>query len=148
MGSKQFSGALRSQHMLAHDELHLQYPQFLTIRWSSLGERASVTYGPFLPFSDTSPHGRYSFVSNSPWLSDIYILKSTSQSTSDVIINVLDDVPPTMVVLLKLGSTQSGISPQGFVSHIVEKQWFLMIPKTFQTITSRFANDQPSCSRR
>lgn len=70
MGAKQVSDALRVQHLLRYDELHLQYLDFLAVRrldgW--LGRK----YGAFLPFDNTSPKGPHGFVPNSVWLRDMY----------------------------------------------------------------------------
>jgi len=70
MGSKQFSDALRVQHLLKHDERHLQYLQYLMRHALSgwVGEK----YETFLPFDDTSLDGPHGFVPSSQWLRDMY----------------------------------------------------------------------------
>ena len=70
MGSKQFSDALRVQHLLRHDEQHLQYLQFLAAR--HLDGWRGEKYEAFLPFDDVSPNGPHGFVPSSQWLSDVY----------------------------------------------------------------------------
>ncbi|EKM74042.1 hypothetical protein AGABI1DRAFT_16655, partial [Agaricus bisporus var. burnettii JB137-S8] len=72
MGSKQFSDALRVQHVLAYDDLHLRYLEFLARRQFTLGDLLGRKYETFLPFDDRSPKGRHGFVPSSPWLRDVY----------------------------------------------------------------------------
>lgn len=72
MGPKQFSDALRVQHVLAHDELELQYLTFLAPRRLSLDRWWGQKYDSFLPFDNTSPTGRHGFVPSSQWLHDVY----------------------------------------------------------------------------
>lgn len=70
MGAKRFSDALRVQHLLHYDELHLQYLEFLVSR--SMDRYMAVKYKSFLPFDDTSPHGPHGFVPSAPYLRDLY----------------------------------------------------------------------------
>ena len=72
MGSKQFSDALRVQHLLAHDNLHLQYLNHLALRKSSLDKWIGEKYEAFLPFDDVSPRGRHGYIPSSQWLRDMY----------------------------------------------------------------------------
>ncbi|KAF8056942.1 hypothetical protein FPV67DRAFT_1637573 [Lyophyllum atratum] len=71
MGAKQFSDALRIQHLQRYDELHLQYLH-------SLAQRRGVSmwrgqkFKSFLPFEDTSPDGLHAFIPSSQWLRDMY----------------------------------------------------------------------------
>jgi hypothetical protein len=70
IGAKQFSDALRIQHLEAYDELNLQYLNYLARRRSisSLGEKYEV----FLPYNDYSSKGPHGFVLSSQWLRDMY----------------------------------------------------------------------------
>jgi len=70
MGSKQFSDALRVQHLLRHDEQHLQYLQHLAAQ--ALDGYVGKKYDDFLPFDDTSNHGPHGYVPSSQWLRDMY----------------------------------------------------------------------------
>jgi hypothetical protein len=72
MGSQQFSDAVRVQHLLAHDHLHLQYLQHLALRRSSLDKWTGERYEAFLPFDDSSPRGRHGFTPSSQWCHDMY----------------------------------------------------------------------------
>jgi hypothetical protein len=72
MGSKQFSDALRVQHLLSHDNLHLQYLNHLALRKSSLDSWIGEKYEAFLPFDDVSPRGRHGYIPSSQWLRDMY----------------------------------------------------------------------------
>ncbi|XP_006454867.1 hypothetical protein AGABI2DRAFT_148226 [Agaricus bisporus var. bisporus H97] len=72
MGSKQFSDALRVQHVLAYDDLHLRYLEFFARRQFTLGDLLGRKYETFLPFDDRSPKGQHGFVPSSPWLCDVY----------------------------------------------------------------------------
>jgi hypothetical protein len=74
MGSKQFSDALRVQHVLTHDNLHLQYLHYLAELHTrgGLGTWAGIKYESFLPFDDKGPRGRHGFVPSSGWLRDMY----------------------------------------------------------------------------
>ena len=68
MGSKQFSDALRVQHLLQHDEQHLQYLQHLAAQ--ALDGYVGKKYDDFLPFDDMSNHGPHGYVPSSQWLRD------------------------------------------------------------------------------
>ena len=57
MGSKQISDAVRTQHLLNHDLLHLQYLQHLALRKSSLDSWTGRKYEAFLSFDDAGPRG-------------------------------------------------------------------------------------------
>ena len=72
MGSKQFSDALRVQHLLAHDNLHLQYLNHLALRKSSLDSWIGGKYEAFLPFDDVSPRCRHEYIPSSQWLRNMY----------------------------------------------------------------------------
>lgn len=72
MGSKQFADALRVQHVLSYDNLHLQYLEFLARRRFTLGDWLGKKYESFLPFDDRTSKGRHGFVPSSPWLRDVY----------------------------------------------------------------------------
>ncbi|KAF6764006.1 hypothetical protein DFP72DRAFT_956173 [Ephemerocybe angulata] len=71
MGSKQFSDAVRVQHLLRHDELHLTYLDFIAHR-SVLSSWMGQQYESFLPFDDTSPYGPHGFVPSAQWFRDMY----------------------------------------------------------------------------
>jgi hypothetical protein len=70
MGAKQFSDALRVQHLLKYDELHLQYLHELASR--SLDGWRGQKYERFLAFDNTSPQGPHGFVPGAQWLKDMY----------------------------------------------------------------------------
>jgi hypothetical protein len=72
MGSKQFSDALRVQHLLAHDNLQLQYLNHLALRKSSLDSWTGEKYEAFLPFDDVSLRGRHGYIPSSQWLREMY----------------------------------------------------------------------------
>lgn len=61
MGAKQFSDALRVQHLLRYDLIQLQYLRYLSSRKSN-GSLAGRIYQTFLPFGDASPNGPCGFV--------------------------------------------------------------------------------------
>ncbi|KAF8057979.1 hypothetical protein FPV67DRAFT_1525179 [Lyophyllum atratum] len=71
MGSKQFSNALRVQHLQLHDEIHLQYLHHLASR-KTLSEWQGRIYRPFLPFDDLTKDGFHGFIPNAQWLRDVY----------------------------------------------------------------------------
>jgi hypothetical protein len=71
MGAKQFSDALRIQHLQRYDELNLQYMRSLAAR-HSLAEWQGRKFEPFPPFSDQTPNGFHGFVPSSQWLRDMY----------------------------------------------------------------------------
>lgn len=71
MGAKQFSDALRVQHLLRYDMIQLQYLRYLSSRKSN-GSLAGRIYQTFLPFGDTSPNGPCGFVPSATWLRDVY----------------------------------------------------------------------------
>ncbi|KAL6304628.1 hypothetical protein BKA93DRAFT_718075, partial [Sparassis latifolia] len=72
MGAKQFSDALRVQHLCHYDNLHLQYLQFLQGRRIIAEWPRDQIFLPFLPFDDTSLDGFHGFVPSSQWLRDMY----------------------------------------------------------------------------
>lgn len=71
MGPKQFSDALRVQHLQHYDELQLQYYHYLCLR-RGLDEWRGQKYEAFLPFDDSSSQGPCGFVPSGPWLRDMY----------------------------------------------------------------------------
>ena len=71
MGAKQFSDALRIQHLQWYDELQLQYLHTLAAR-RGLSEWQSAKFYAFLPFDDYSLMGLHGFVPSSQWLRDMY----------------------------------------------------------------------------
>lgn len=70
MGSKQFSDALRVQHLLRYDKTHLQYLQHLAHR--VLDRWRNQQYDDFLPFDNRSPRGHHGYVPSGEWLRDMY----------------------------------------------------------------------------
>lgn len=70
MGSKQFSDALRVQHLLKYDELHLQYLDMLARR--RLDGWAGQKYEAFLPFDNTSPRGFHGYIFGAQWIGNMY----------------------------------------------------------------------------
>lgn len=56
LGSKQFSNALRIQHLQLHDELHLQYLHHLPPQ-KDLSVWQGKTFKPFLAFDDETEDG-------------------------------------------------------------------------------------------
>jgi hypothetical protein len=56
MGAKQFSDALRVQHLQVYDELHLKYLHSLTSR-CSIAEWQGEKFEAFLPYSDRPAMG-------------------------------------------------------------------------------------------
>lgn len=70
MGAKQFSDALRVQHLLKYDELHLQYLDLIASH--KMDEWASQSYSAFLPFDDITSHGPHGFVPGATWIRDMY----------------------------------------------------------------------------
>ena len=71
MGAKQFSDALRVQHLQSYDELRLQYLRSLISR-KGLASWRSNKFKAFLPFQDTSLDGYNGFTPSSQWLRDMY----------------------------------------------------------------------------
>ena len=70
IGAKQFSDALRVQHLLKYDELYLQYLHELAFR--SLNGWLGQKYETFPAFNDISPRGPHGFVPGAQWLKDMY----------------------------------------------------------------------------
>lgn len=70
MGSKQFSDALRVQHLLRYDEIHLQYLDRLACL--SLDGWMSRKYEPFLPFDNDTPSGFHGYVPAAQWVREMY----------------------------------------------------------------------------
>ena len=71
MGAKQFSDALRVQHIERYDRLHLQYLNWLA-ECRGLNDWLGIRYKAFLPYADRSPDGYAGFVPSAQWLRDIY----------------------------------------------------------------------------
>ena len=71
MGPKQFSDALRVQHLLRYDELQLQYLDALVVR-SGLAKWRGENFSLFLPFNDTSPKGFHGYVPTGQWFRDVF----------------------------------------------------------------------------
>ena len=71
MGAKQFSDALRVQHLQAYNESNLQYLNHLAHRRGLLDWRGEK-YEAFLPYDDHSSKGPHGFVPSSQWLRDMY----------------------------------------------------------------------------
>ncbi|KAF9522304.1 hypothetical protein CPB83DRAFT_116942 [Crepidotus variabilis] len=71
MGAKQFSDALRVQHLLRYDELHLQYLDWIVSR-VVMDSWMGTKYKSFLKFDDTSDEGYNGFVPSSQWFRDMY----------------------------------------------------------------------------
>jgi hypothetical protein len=70
MGARQFSDALRVQHLLKYDELQLQYLDLLAHR--TLDGWSGQKYTAFLPFDNKSSHGLHGFVPGATWIRDMY----------------------------------------------------------------------------
>ncbi len=72
MGAKQFSDAVRVQHLRKHDLTHLQYLHYLH-GWRRVAEwPAGQQFAPFLPFDDISLDGYHGFIPSSQWFRDMY----------------------------------------------------------------------------
>ncbi|KAJ3553058.1 hypothetical protein NP233_g12733 [Leucocoprinus birnbaumii] len=74
MGAKQFSDAIRVQHLRGYDTTYLQYTHFF-IRWSKSLLRSGSTqvkFKPFLAFEDLSNEGFHGFTPSAGWLRDMY----------------------------------------------------------------------------
>ncbi len=71
MGAKQYSTALRIQHLQQHDELHLIYLDSLT-RQRGITDLSACVFPSFLPFNDKSQNGFNGFIPSAQWLRDIY----------------------------------------------------------------------------
>ncbi|KAJ7587753.1 hypothetical protein C8J56DRAFT_827736, partial [Mycena floridula] len=71
MGSKQFSNALRVQHLQNYDEIHLQYLHYISTQLGISSWRGE-TFKAFLPFEDSSPQGFRGYVPSSQWLRNMY----------------------------------------------------------------------------
>jgi hypothetical protein len=71
MGAKQFSDALRVQHLRHYDALHLQYLQAIAAG-SKMKQWLQKTYSPFPKFEDSSDDGFHGFVPSAQWLRDMY----------------------------------------------------------------------------
>lgn len=72
MGAKQFSNALRVQHLQKYDQVHLSYLQTIALRSTLPTFLGSAKYKPFLPFTDRSADGIHGFIPSSQWLRDVY----------------------------------------------------------------------------
>lgn len=70
MGGKQFSDAIRVQHLLRYNGLHQQYLHVLVER--RLDNWTGQQYPAFLPFDSQDPEGPRSFVPSAQWLCNIY----------------------------------------------------------------------------
>ncbi|PPR06280.1 hypothetical protein CVT24_000821 [Panaeolus cyanescens] len=71
VGVSQFSSMLETQHLLHHDQLHLQYLNYLADghfhhRWRNR------KFKSFLPYDNSSDEGPHGFVPSSQWLRDLY----------------------------------------------------------------------------
>lgn len=71
MGHKQFPDALRVQHHLHYDYIHLQYLDYLADGMEIDAWRGRK-WMSFLPFDDTSLDGPNNFVPSAQWLRDMY----------------------------------------------------------------------------
>jgi hypothetical protein len=71
MGPKQFSDAVRVQHLLCYDELHMQYLDTLVVR-SGLAQWLGKKFQSFLPFDDTSQEGFHGYVPCSQLFRNVY----------------------------------------------------------------------------
>jgi hypothetical protein len=71
MGAKQFSDALRVQHIEQYDRLHLQYLNWLAERYG-LNNWMGTQYKAFLPYEDRTPDGFAGFAPSAQWLRDVY----------------------------------------------------------------------------
>jgi len=71
MGAKQFSDALRVQHLQHYDELHLQYLQAIAVG-SKLKTWLHQAYEPFPKFEDQSLTGFHGYVPSAQWLHGLY----------------------------------------------------------------------------
>ncbi|KAF8180079.1 hypothetical protein BJ912DRAFT_855402 [Pholiota molesta] len=71
MGPKQFSDALRVQHLQHHDTLHLQYLHSL-VRQKDMAKWQGKTFEMFLPYDDNSEKGCHGFVPSMDWLRNMY----------------------------------------------------------------------------
>ncbi|GLB45297.1 putative essential for the formation of DNA replication focal centers [Lyophyllum shimeji] len=73
MGAKQFSNALRVQHLQNYDRIHLQYLHTLAASpLLSHSQFNHTKFKPFLPFDDRSPDGFHGFIPSAQWLRDVY----------------------------------------------------------------------------
>lgn len=72
MGAKQFSDALRVQHLRHYDVLHLQYLHFIHDRQQVAAWPASKSFSPFLSFTDHSSDGYFGYVPGAQWLRDMF----------------------------------------------------------------------------
>lgn len=70
MGPKQFSDALRVQHLLQYDLIHLQYLQQISSRTLDLW--TGKKYSTFLPFADRSSQGFCGYVPSGKLCTSIY----------------------------------------------------------------------------
>ncbi|KAF8186024.1 hypothetical protein BJ912DRAFT_852498 [Pholiota molesta] len=71
MGPKQFSDALRVQHLQHHDTLHLQYLHSLVPR-KDMAKWQGRKFEAFLSYDDNSEKGRHGFVPSMEWLRNMY----------------------------------------------------------------------------
>ncbi|TFK45259.1 hypothetical protein OE88DRAFT_1594242, partial [Heliocybe sulcata] len=71
MGAKQFSDALRVQHVRRHDLLHLMYLAYIQSQRDRLSFHGCL-FPSFPPFDDHSPDGYCGYVPSSQWLRDMY----------------------------------------------------------------------------
>ncbi|KAF5381364.1 hypothetical protein D9615_008300 [Tricholomella constricta] len=72
MGSKQFSNAIRVQHLQNYDRLHLRYLQNIASRCLLSTRQFLRKFKSFPPFDDRSPDGFQGFVPSAQWLRDVY----------------------------------------------------------------------------
>ena len=71
MGAKQFSDALRVQHIEQYDKLHLQYLDWL-LEHQKMNNWLGTPFKPFLPYENQSEDGYGGFVPSGQWLQDVY----------------------------------------------------------------------------
>ncbi len=72
MGAKQFSDAVRVQHLRKHDLTHLQYLHYLHGRRRVAEWPTGQHFSPFLSFDDVSLDGYHGFIPSSQWFRDMY----------------------------------------------------------------------------
>lgn len=71
LGSKQFSNALRVQHLQLHNVLDLQYLHHIAPQ-KDLSVWQGKTFKLFLAFDDDTEDGFHGFTPNAQWLRDVY----------------------------------------------------------------------------
>ena len=71
MSTKQFASAVRVQHLLRYDELHLQYLDFLVSN-SGLYRWSKRKFKSFRSFTDSSEDGFHGYIPSTQWFRDLY----------------------------------------------------------------------------